>query len=557
MESPSTDAARAAALPRRRGVFRRLAPWAAALAAAAAGVWWMFHFSPDSLAVYRAVPARAVATLRVRDLPDRWEGLVANPVAASALRAAGVEPEDALWLVRDPETRAWFERLAGDEGILAWLPAQDGQPPALVAASWLGGDASWLRQELLLFKLPDFQRMPTAFPDRAVWRVKGLDLPPGWTLTLSFGDGVLLACLSSSPWAIRELLDAHDGTAPRLIDDGAGFAELAARDDRRNPLRLWIRDDWPAQAAPAGAGGSPLGRTIDIERLDGERMDLRGVSRDLAGWTDGSPFDTASLDRLLGGKPCITLTLRRTLLQKALRQTWLRGDFRHGVRMALEIAGDPVEIALLDGDFSGRLAFGLMRSLGLSGLKVPTLLAATPAPDPAAARAAIGRILDSCNARYRGAFVLRQKKLPGGTEICTLESAGANEWVDELAPGDRPSYALHDGWLLAASNRDALEKLLRHAPSPEAPASAATDVRTTTATLRVDLDRTATTFIHLAAMWSMARRFLGSAADPSIQAVLDDIRAWLEALRPYGQATAAWTAAPGDDLSSWSLSLGP
>ena len=217
----------------------------------------MFHIPHDSRAVYRAIPARAAATLRVIDLPERWEGLVANPLVASALRTAGTEPDDALWLVRDPATRAWFDRLAGREALLAWLPAQEGQPPALLAASWLGGQAPLLRQELLLFRLPDFQRMPTAFPGRAVWRVKGLDLPRGWSLTLSFADGLLLACLSPNPWAIGELLGAHDGTFSRLLDAGIGFDALAARDDRSIPLQLWIRDDWPTPAASASVSAAP------------------------------------------------------------------------------------------------------------------------------------------------------------------------------------------------------------------------------------------------------------------------------------------------------------
>ena len=74
----------------------------------------------------------------------------------------------------------------------------------------------------------------------------------------------------------------------------------------------------------------------------------------------------------------------------------------------------------------------------------------------------------------------------------------------------------------------------------------------------MDLDRTATTFIHLTAMWSMAQRFLGAPPDPAIQTVLDNLRAWLEALRPYRLATAEWTAAPDDGtLSSCTLSIGP
>ena len=581
----------AAAPKRRRGFFRALPPWLLAIAAGAAGVWWAFHFPYDPQAIYRAIPARAAAVLHAPDLPARWEDLVANPIVASALRTGGTEPDDALWLVRDPETRAWFERLAGRDALLAWLPAQEGRAPALVAATWLGGDASWLRQELLLFKLPDFQRMVKAFPDRAVWRVKGLDLPRGWVLTLTFGDGVLLACLSPNPYGIGELLAAHDANAPRLLDAPLGFdafasANNAAPPSPPPPLRLWIRDDWPAPTSPdilpipdpllpppspaadapsATSGGSgtpppPSGRILDILALDATRIDLRATARDLSDWLDPdpSPADYAPLGRLLRNTPCATLLLRRSLLRQSLRQTWLRGDARHGMRMALEIAGDPLAVALLDGDHSGRLAFGLMRKLGLSGLKVPTLLAATPAPDTAAAQAAVGRILDSCNARYRGAFVFRPKTLPDGTVLCTLESAGGNEWVDELAPADRPAWAIRDGWLLVASNRAALEKLLS-APSvpPSSPLPPwATSSTTPAARLWLDLDRTATTYAHLAAMWSMAQRFLGIPTDPALQRILDDIRAWLDAFRPYNQATAEWAPAPGS-LSLFNLSTSP
>ena len=565
MTQPSPAMPPAAAPKRRRGALRTLAVWLLALAAVAAGVRWAFRFPYDPRAVYRAIPARAAATLRVVDLPGRWESLVANPIVASALRTAGVEPEDALFLVQDPETRAWFERLADREGILAWLPAQEGQPPALVAASWIGGRSALLRQELLLFKLPDFQRMPTAFPDRAVWRVKGLDLPRGWSLTVSFGDGVILACLSPNPWAIGELLAAHDGTVPRLLDAGVGFDAIAAGDDRSVPLRFWVRDDWPPLSPDSSAvaipGDSalppPAGRIIDVHRLDGDCMDVRARSRDLSDWlaADPLPADLAPLESLLADRPCATLLLRRNLLKTALRQTWLRGDARHGARMALEIADDPVVVALLDGSSSGRLSFGIMRTLGLSGLKVPTLLVATPAPDPAAARAAVGRILDSCNARYRGAFLFRSKTLPDGTEICTLQSAGENEWVDELSPSDRPAWALRDGWLLAASNRAALEKLLTAPPLPVPPRFG--DVAGSTALLRLDLDRTATTFIHLMAMWSMAQRFLGIPSDPALQTTLDGLRVWLESLRPYSQATAAWGREPAGGLSDFSLLLGP
>ena len=87
----------AAATPRRRGALRVFLAWLLALAAIAAGVWWTFHFPFDPQAIYCAIPARAAATLRVLDLPERWESLVANPLVASALRTAGV-PQENIWI---------------------------------------------------------------------------------------------------------------------------------------------------------------------------------------------------------------------------------------------------------------------------------------------------------------------------------------------------------------------------------------------------------------------------------------------------------------------------
>ena len=55
-------------------------------------------------------------------------------------------------------------------------------------------------------------------------------------------------------------------------------------------------------------------------------------------------------------------------------------------------------------------------------------------------------------------------------------------------------------------------------------------------------------------MWSMAQRFLGATTDPAVQSALDNLRAWLEALRPYGQASAIWVPEP--PLSRVTLALG-
>jgi hypothetical protein len=55
--------------------------------------------------------------------------LLANPLAQALMRTAGVDTGEAAWLVADDESRAWFEKLAGREGVLAYLPGRFGAAP--------------------------------------------------------------------------------------------------------------------------------------------------------------------------------------------------------------------------------------------------------------------------------------------------------------------------------------------------------------------------------------------------------------------------------------------
>ncbi|HQQ61895.1 MAG TPA: hypothetical protein PKU89_11215, partial [Kiritimatiellia bacterium] len=169
------------------------------------------------------------------------------------------------------------------------------------------------------------------------------------------------------------------------------------------------------------------------------------------------------LARLLGGAPCAAALVRRALLLQALMQLDLDPTARHVLRMVLDVAAnDRLALVVMDGELGGRLAWGWIRRLGLAGFRVPTLLVAAPVADPAEAERAIQRVLDVNNARYRAAFTLRPVPVPPAT-IYVLESAGGDEWVDELSPSDRPAYVVLHGWLLASSNLAALQKLAQTA----------------------------------------------------------------------------------------------
>ena len=532
---------------------KRLLTLALLAVSIAAAVWWVGHVPYDPLAIYRPVPASATLVGRHLRLPERWRDLLANPLALALMRTMGVRTEDAAALVDDEESRVWFDKLAGREGTLAYLPGRFGRAPAWMAVSLLGGESQKLRWQLSLFRVPGFERMKS-FPGRSVWRVESRDLDPRQHLAIAFGEGVLLACLSEDPLAIEEALAAYDGRGQRLLEREPSFARFAEGDGRSVPDRLWIRDE------SEFASPDLPGIAVEIPALL-----ARGIS--LAATTKGAeivPEDRASavdfgpLAQLLGEAPCLAATLRRDALMQLGSRPDLTRDVRHALQMILDVAtSDQLALVGMDGEMGGRLTFGLMRTLG-AGLRVPTLLLATPAPDPAAAHAAIQRVLDASNARYRAAFVLKPMALPAAT-LYVLESAGGNEWVDELALSDRPAYAILDGWLLASSNLGALQKLAQLAEvapagAAETPAWPAALEGSSAVAAWVDLARSGKVARDAIATWSMAQMFSNGSDSQAIRERLNEAKAWIDAFAPLGTARA--DLGRRDGTTALSLDLG-
>jgi hypothetical protein len=515
---------------------KRLLTLALLAVSAAAAVWWLGHVPYDPLAIYRPVTASATLAGRHLELPARWNDLLANPLALALMRTAGVRTEDAAGLVADEESRAWFEKLAGREGTLAYLPGRFGGAPAWMAVSYLGGESQKLRWQLSLFNVPGFTRMKE-FAGRSVWRVDSPDLEPGRELAIAFGEGVIMACLSENPLAIAEVLAAYDGNAPRLMDAEPAFARFAAEDDRSIPDRLWIRDttEFASRESPGVAVEIPVLRG-DAISLSASTEDAVPVSEDRA-----ASVELVPLTKLLGDAPCAVAVAKHEQLAQLLAQPRLPRDARHALQMVSDVATDRVAMVFMDGDMGGRLAWGAMGSLGLAGLRVPTVLLATPAKNETVAAEMIQRVLDASNARYRAAFVLQPVPVPPAT-IYVLESAGGDEWVDSLARTDRPAYAVVDGWLLASSNLGALQKLVQAAGAGRAgdptPAWALQADRTSAVSVWLDLARSGKVAKDAIATWSMAQMFMNSGNSQAIREQLNEIKVWIDAFAPFGEARA-------------------
>ena len=502
--------------------------------AAAAGVWWLLHIPYDPQAIYRPVPASASLVGRHLALPSRWEELLDNPLALAMMRTAGADPEAAGELTADEETRAWFEKLAGREGVLAYLPGRRGAPPAWMAVSHLGGDSQKLRWQLTLFRVPGFTRMKE-FPGRSVWRVESPDLDPAQHLVIAFGEGVLMACLSENPFSVAEVLGAYDGTVRRLLEEEISFGRFAEEDRREVPDRLWLRDEsgLASEEAP--------GLVVEIPVLNEESISLTVATEGVLPVPRAAArgADAGALARRLGGAPCAVAAVPRETVEGVLAMEGVPADVRFALRMVLEAAGEQVAMVFLDGELGGRLAWGAMRTLGLSGLRVPTVLVATPVSDLATAGAAIQRVLDRSNARHRAAFVLRPVTQEGVT-LQVLESAGGDEWVDALARSDRPAYGVVDGWLLASSNLAALQKLAGKPGEGGAdgyPGWADVLTGEGAGAAWLDLARSGKVVRDAIATWSMAQMFLGGNSQ-ELREQLNALRAWVDAFAPLGEARA-------------------
>lgn len=515
----------------RRG--HRLLKWILLALLVAAGIWWVGHVPYDPMAIYRPIPASATLVGRHLNLAGRWEEWQSNPLTGSLLASGGITGELAESLTADEESRRWFNILAGREGILAYRPARPGSAPAWFAVTFLGGHSQKLRWQLSLFRPPAYQRLKT-FPRRMVWRVNVDGLEPGQNLVIAFGEGLLMACLSPDPLAIAEVLAGYDGNGRRLLAEEPSFSQFAVQDDRSVPDRFWIRN-------PRMLPGTPFsGIKVEIPRLQENKLRLKAV---LAGgqMVPPAPEMAPSLEvpgQLLGNSPCLVARVHREGLYALLEQTELPRDVQFAMETAGQISSGPFVIAAMDGDFGGRLAWGVVRTLGLAGLRVPTVLVAAPAPeDPSAA---IQRALDQSNARYRAAFVLRPTTA-GATTLHVLESAGGNEWVDALAPADRPAYGLFGGWIVVASNLAALQKLARVAEArgdryAASPRWMPPMMDTTTASLWMDLNRSGQVIRDAIATWSLVQMFLDREGSQSARNRLNDVRGWLDALAPLGEA---------------------
>lgn len=448
---------------------RWLPPVLALLALAAVGLGWGWvQLARVARPPADCLPAGVTFVSRHWDAAPRLPSLLENPLLRSALAAAGADLDLVSETVADPI----FRSLLGTEALLAYAPPAPARPAAWYGVAAVGRTAASLQAQLRLFRPSGY--LPLDLPSGKAWLVTLLDLPHPFRLAIAFRRGLVLAALSANPSAIDALLLAADGLAPALSSASPDFAAFAADTNRVPPDRAWA-------ALPSGSA------VADAPALTSSAIALRAtfppaLFPPFATWSSilnalqtASPAPSPApaippsalpgLAALLRDAPCALLSLPRPALSTLAQIPGLDPTLAYAARMALVASTSSTLAAVLDGSHSGHLSWGPMRSWGLSGFRVPTLLLATPAPDgPDPILRNLSTVCDLSNRRFSGTFSVQP--LPAPYPAWLLAASDPAEWVNQRPRPERPAAAFLRGWFIVASNLETLEKIAARAADP-------------------------------------------------------------------------------------------
>ncbi len=370
--------------------------------------------------------------------------MYANPLILSLFISAGVKPSAVQTWAENPEVRPWFNRLAGRDAVVAYLPPRVSHGDATWAvASWLGGGSQRLRWQLAWRRSEEFVAC-APYHGHAYWRVVSDDMDPNLVLTVALVEGMLIGCLSDREEAMIELLDALDGLRPSMAArmKQAVFTPAHMPDGVFDAIWIETEDVVGRRRSPrypVGAEFREISRTALVCRayfadvfapksLDAGCLDdMARVLGDAPVWAAGFPLSWVADD------------------SASARSAW-QGTLR---RLAQAQEAESVVVALLDRKYAGRIA----------GMRVPAVIAALPLKHPERAEEQIRAAMDEWNARSKWGLIPYPWAQVNGTSIVVIEGTGQNMYAF-LDPEEKPAYAIIGSWLYAAVQAGGLKQVL-------------------------------------------------------------------------------------------------
>jgi len=384
----------------------------------------------------------------------------------------------------------------------------------------------------------------------------GLQTPlaDGQRLSFACGDGVLLACLSPDPTAIRYVLMAYDG----LIPSTRALSTLRTMPEPVSPDVVWCQWQAPTTRGAWQANAEQFTLTGTLTRFDD-----RGLSATIR--LRPSPYrqtrladsmDVAAVEQALGDLPALVIALPLPTIQDGLRSTATNSAWRQTIRRILQsdwIQQDTngLVLALFTGEYGGGYGRKPLR------MSIPALMAFIRVRQPESIRRMISHELDLLNARHRLGLIQDPIPLTVGTQkIWTIEIT-SNNTLAVLEAEDRPAYTLVGDWLIVSSQAGSLAKLMRRFQklgneTPLTPAGwlatrrewhGAMSAKNTSGLAWLDLDAGGKTIQLALSLWGLSQRTPDAPAMPH---AIKAARTLLDNIRPL-QSCTLWMETEGSN----------
>ena len=505
-------------MKRRRPLF-----WVILAAFVILAVWWVFTLPYQPERLYRAVPSMASFVSDHHHVARRWRDMAANPCVRSLLGGAGVTPAQIDQVMQDPAIERLVQAVAPRHTMVAYVPAYGLTAPSWVVASWIGWRAQLLRWGWLDGQLAGFQKDRLADGTRA-WILQRRVGAQHLRVSLSVVDGVLLVCVGRDPTGVRRSVARLRRGVPMTAGLQAWLREERPADDRG-----WVR--WLHRGA---AGRRYVVMHYALTNVDAGAVrgwvDLPGEVPALgAPWSVTAAVRESSVGRLLGKAPDTLVVAPVAEVLPWLGSGGAEGQVTvPGLLSGLVRADGPLVAALCGGDYSGRVM----------GLRVPSLLVAARARDAASVLDAVTDAVDRLNAQEGWTMLARRIETDART-LVVLESA-QEDMYSSLGEHERLVFTEEDGWLVFATNIDALERVLQDAPAAGDALrwQVAMGAGEGTGYAWSDLAESGKAVRNALAVYSLALAVGDSSGSAPTRKTLDEIREWIVSLQALGTGTA-------------------
>lgn len=420
----------------------------------AIGIGWLFYVPYRPERTFSAIPINASVVSVHRNLAGEWDTLFTNPMILRAVQAAGVPDKDLNDFSKNPVTKKWVTRLVSKQSVLAYVPSLGAQQkPALVCASWIGGQSRTLRWQMAWIKSRDLIPVKLNDGQLTVWRSRTKFGNTNLRLSLALTEGMVLACISEDPTGVRVLLEAAETYPGRLTVATAKKPEQARAQLKRTP-RYW--------------GWIETHQSLVTYELT---LDQEHISLYLNGRL---PLPTTPpLSETTGMKTVANLTGTTSDFITLLPLSWvhsLMGSesnylWLNTLRPLFDPEGAPSNalafVALLDQQHNGRLRgpMGATLRAFVKGVKTPTLLLGIQVGSRDAADSRIQQAITQLNSQYNLGLVLRSISQENGSGLTLIEESRKN-FYGSFEPDECIAYTLSNDWLILSSNASVLKTLI-------------------------------------------------------------------------------------------------